>query len=131
MQYLVDTDWVVSHQHGIAPIVQRMDEFLPAGIGISIVSLAELYDGILGSSDPEGNERSLHIFLAAGIAIVNIDATICRIFARERVRLRASGMIIPDFDLLIGATALRHNLTLLTNNRRHFQRLPGLHIISS
>ena len=130
MQYLVDTDWVVSHQHGIAPVVQRMDELLPAGIGISILSLAELYDGILGSPDPGGNERSLDTFLAAGIAIVNIDSAICRIFARERVRLRASGRLIPDFDLMIGATAMRHNLALLTNNRRHFQRLPGLHIIS-
>ena len=31
---------------------------------------------------------------------------------------------------MIGATALRHSLTLLTNNRRHFQRINGLTIIS-
>ena len=39
-----------------------------------------------------------------------------RIFARERGRLRAAGKIIGDLDLLIGATALRHDLKLLTNN---------------
>ena len=33
-------------------------------------------------------------------------------------------------DMLIGATAIRHGLTLLTNNRRHFERLRGLNIIS-
>lgn len=62
--------------------------------------------------------------------IVEIDLEICRIFARERGRLRAAGMLIKDFDLLIGASALRHNLTLLTNNRNHFGRMRGLHIVS-
>jgi len=38
--------------------------------------------------------------------------------------------MIGDCDLLIGATALRHNLTLLTNNRRHFERIEGLHMES-
>ena len=44
--------------------------------------------------------------------------------------LRAAGLIIGDCDLLIGATALRHNLTLLTNNRRHFERIERLHMES-
>ena len=131
MQYLVDTDWVVSHQHGIEAIVRRLDSLLPAGIGMSIISLAELYDGILRSPDPDSDEQGLRDFLATGIDIVDVDAETCRIFARERGRLRAAGMLIPDFDLMIGATALRHNLTLLTNNRRHFERLTGLHIISA
>ena len=43
---------------------------------------------------------------------------------------RASGELVSDFDLFIGATALRHHLTLLTNNRRHFERIEGLRIIS-
>ncbi len=131
MQYLVDTDWVVNHQHGIEAIVRRLASLLPAGIGMSIISLAELYDGILRSPDPDSDERALRDFLSTGIDIVDVDAEICRIFARERGRLRAAGMLIPDFDLMIGATALRHNLTLLTNNRRHFERLSGLRITSA
>ena len=46
---------------------------------------------------------------------------------RERGRLRRT---VADFDLLIGATALRHDLTLLTNNRRHFELNTGLRIES-
>ena len=38
--------------------------------------------------------------------VVELDIEICRIFARERGRLRAAGMLIKDFDLLIDATAL-------------------------
>ena len=131
MQYLVDTDWVISRQRGIGPIVRRLNGLLSAGVGMSIISLAELYDGILRSPDPYGDERALRDLLAAGIDIVDVDAEICRIFARERGRLRVAGMLIPDFDLLIGATALRYNLTLLSNNRRHFERLMGLRIISA
>lgn len=51
-------------------------------------------------------------------------------FAEERRRVRADGNRLEDLDLLIGATAIRHNLTLLTNNRRHFERMRELNIIS-
>ena len=91
--------------------------------------MAELYQGVFYSSDPSGNERALQDFLS-GVDTVQIDDEICRIFATERGRLRAAGTIVGDFDILIGATAIRHGLTLLTNNRRHFTRLRGLNIIS-
>ncbi len=38
--------------------------------------------------------------------------------------------MIGDFDLLIGSTGLRHGLTVLTNNRRHFESIVGLHVES-
>ena len=62
--------------------------------------------------------------------LLELDEETCRIFGRERARLRSAGMLIGDMDLLIGATALRHGLTLLTNNRRHFERIEGLAIES-
>ena len=60
-----------------------------------------------------------------------MDEDTCQIFARQRGHLRAAGNLITDMDILIGATALRHNLTLLSNNRRHFERLEGPNIISA
>ena len=53
---------------------------------------------------------------------------IMTIFARTRADLRSRGMRIPDLDLLIAATAIEHGLTLLTRNRRHFDRVPGLRL---
>ena len=129
MRYLIDTDWVIDYQRGVPRLVNRLDTLLPQGAGLSIVSLAELYEGVFGSADPQRNERRLRAFLAS-VEIVPLDETTCRIFAQERGRLRAAGNLIGDFDLLIGATALRHGLTLLTNNRRHFERLQGLSILS-
>jgi len=54
------------------------------------------------------------------VTLVGIDEEIAKIFGRERGRLRAAGMKIGDMDLLIAATALQYDLTLLTNNRNHF-----------
>ena len=129
MQYLLDTDWVIHCLHGVARVTDRLDQLMPEGVGLSIVSMAELYQGVFFSTDPDGNERALHQFLAA-IDVVPVDDAVCRIFASERGRLRAAGTPIGDFDLLIGSTAIRHNLTLLTNNRRHFERVQGLRIVS-
>ena len=40
-------------------------------------------------------------------------------------RLRAAGLPIEDLDLLIGATAIYHELVLLTGNHDHFSRMEG------
>ena len=125
----MDTDWAIDHLHGRAKVVRRLEELAPAGLDLSIISLAELYEGVFGSYDPEASERVLRNLLER-IHVVPLDEEICRTFASERRRLRAAGMLISDFDLMIGATAIHHRLTLLTNNRRHFERLGGLQIIS-
>ena len=129
MQYLIDTDWAIDHLHQVGQVVTRLEDLASNGLGLSIVSLAELYEGMFYSSNPQGDEGSLQEFLS-GVSILPLDEEVCRIFARERGRLRAAGNLIGDFDLLIGATALRHGLTLLTNNRRHFEGLQGLSIVS-
>ena len=130
MRYLLDTDWVVHCLHGIEAVATRLNQLTPDGVGLSIVSMAELYQGVFYSTDPIGNERALRDFLSE-VEIVNLDDEICRIFVMERGRLRSAGTIIGDFDILIGATAIRHDLTVLTNNRRHFERLSGLNVISA
>ena len=47
-------------------------------------------------------------------------------FAEIRALLRRKGELISDFDMLLGATALHHDLTVLTYNTRHFKRIPDL-----
>lgn len=130
LRYLVDTDWAIYYLRRRPNVVQRLDALLPQGVGISVISVAELYVGAAGAVDPAAGDSEVRKFLDADIALVGVDAETGRIFAQEKVRLRQSGNLIPDFDLLIGATALRHNLTLLSNNRRHFERISGLSILS-
>ena len=129
IRYLIDTDWAIHYLNQHQGIVQRLHVLLDDGLGLSIISLAELYEGVYYSRDPEGDEQELNDFLR-GLTILGIDEAICKIFGKELGRLRAVGRSIGDFDLLIGVTALHHDLTLLTNNRRHFERIEGLRIES-
>jgi tRNA(fMet)-specific endonuclease VapC len=128
MSNLLDTDWAIDYLNRAQETIRRVDALRPEGIAISIITVAELYEGALNSYDPRRDERALEDFLRP-FPIIDLDIPICRIFGIERARLRTTGTLIPDMDLFIGATALRHDLTLLTNNRRHFERLPGLSII--
>ncbi|MFC1716344.1 type II toxin-antitoxin system VapC family toxin [Candidatus Poribacteria bacterium] len=130
IEYLVETDWAVHWLRGKEDIVAKLKELQPAGIGLSIISLAELYTGIYYSTDPARAAEGLEDFLSI-VTVLGLDEEVCLIFGRENARLRKAGQIIEDFDLLIAATCLHYDLKLLTNNLRHFQRIEGLEIIST
>ena len=130
MKYLVDTDWVIDHLGGRQEVTNKLQELAPQGLALSIVSLAELYEGVYYSSDPVKAERVLKEFLTPDLTVLGINEEICQSFGKERGRLRKEGKTIGDLDLFIASTCLCHELTLLTNNREHFQRIKNLTIIS-
>jgi predicted nucleic acid-binding protein len=129
LRYLVDTDWIIDHFNGRKDVTERLKEYAKEGLATSIITVAELYEGVFGSKDFKKALKGLETFLN-GITIVNIDTETCKIFGEKRHRLRKTGNMIGDFDLLIASICLRHNLTLLTNNRRHYERIDNLQIIS-
>lgn len=130
MQYLVDTDWAIDYIRGVHDVKAGLDQLIPQGVGMSIISIAELYEGMFGAPIRQEAEREIREFTERIEAVVDLDEQVCREFGRQRSRLRAEGNIIGDMDILIGSTAMVHGVTLLTNNRRHFERLHGLTIIS-
>ena len=129
LTYLVDTDWAIHWLHSHERIQLRMEELRGQGLGLSAVSLAELWEGVHYSRDPQESERQLRDFLRR-VSFLGVDEEMCKLFGKERGRLRAEGKRVADFDLVIGVTARQHNLTLLTNNRRHFENIEGLRIES-
>lgn len=129
LSYLVDTDWAIHYLNGQERIRRRLEEHREVGLALSVISLAEVYEGIYYSTNPKGNEQGLNEFLE-GITLIGIDEETCQLFGKERGRLRSIGRMISDFDLLIGITARQNDLTLLTNNRRHFENIEGLRIES-
>ena len=129
LSYLVDTDWAVHWLHSNERIRRRMEELRGQGLALSAVSLAELWEGVHYSRDPLQSEHGLNDFLRR-VSFVSIDEETCKLFGKERGRLRAAGKRVADFDLIIGVTARQHELTLLTNNRRHFENIEGLRIES-
>jgi tRNA(fMet)-specific endonuclease VapC len=129
VSYLIDTDWIISQLQGRSKIQTKLLQLQSDGLGISIISLAELHEGIIYSSDPIGNQKKLDDFLSS-VVIFDVSDEICQLFGFHRGILRKQGLLIGDFDLLIASTCLYHNFTLLTNNRKHFNRIDGLQIVS-
>jgi len=129
ISYLVDTDWIIHYLKGRQPFVGRLQALRERGLAISVITLGELYEGVYGTPEPEKKEQGLKDFLQ-GVVVLGIDEETCRLFGKERRRLRLAGGLPGDMDLFIGVTALRHNLTVLTNNRNHFERIENLHIES-
>jgi tRNA(fMet)-specific endonuclease VapC len=127
MRYLVDTDWLIDALIGIPEAVAILEDLTPDGLGISIVSVGEIYEGAFRSSDPEARLARYRAFLSP-LPVLPLTDPIMERFARTRAALRQRGELIPDLDLLIAATAMEHDLTLLTRNRRHFARIPGLRL---
>ena len=113
---------------GREPAVSTLPRLARAGgIGISLVTYGEVYDGIYHGQRPVENERGFKAFLRQA-RVVPIDRRTMRWFGRLRGQMRTMGKPVGDLDLLIAATALRHDLTLVTHNRAHFARVPGLRL---
>lgn len=123
--YLVDSDVVADALKGRPQAVQQLSTLAPDGLAISLITYGEIYEGILYSQNPAASERVFRRFLR-DVTVVPLIRPIMRRFALLRGQLRAAGNIISDFDLLIAASAIHHDLTLVTRNKKHFQRVPGL-----
>lgn len=94
-----------------------------------MISLAELYEGVYYSTNPDADERAINDFLT-DVSILGVEEEICKIFGKERGRMRQEKKMIGDFHLLIASTCLFYDLILLTNNRKHYQLVEGLNIFS-
>jgi tRNA(fMet)-specific endonuclease VapC len=125
-QYLLDTDWVVDILTGQEKAIHTAVELAPAGLAISIITYGELYEGAAFARDPEPALSGLQSFLK-GKPILPLTQPVMERFAQIRGSLpRMVRQQIGDLDILIAATCLEHNLTLLTRNRKDFQQIPNL-----
>ena len=130
VSYLIDTDWVVNNLNGVRKVRTKLLELEPYGLGLSIISLAELYEGVYYSRDPEISMQRLRDFLK-GIAVLEMNDGICKVLGQQRGLLRRQGLLIGDLDIMIAATGIYYQIPLCTNNIEHFRRIDGLEIISS
>jgi len=121
MSYLVDSDWVADWLKGRQVAIDLLTALAPDGLAITIITLGEIYEGIYYGQNRQRHKRGFRQFRRL-VKVLPITER----FAVIRGELRQRGRIIGDPDLLIGATALEHDLTLVTRNRRHFQEIPGL-----
>ena len=64
------------------------------------------------------------------VVVVPSDDEVCREYGRLKARLQKAGIVVADNDLWIAACALRHSVPLISNNRKHFEKISGLQLIS-
>lgn len=129
-KYLLDTDWVIYYLRGKEVFINAIDGYrADGGITISTISIAELYEGVYRSPRPEEKEIILIDFLE-GIRTISITRPIARLFGRNRAELKKLGITVSDLDLIIACVAEYHCLSILTNNRKHFEKIPGVELIS-
>jgi predicted nucleic acid-binding protein len=128
VRYLVDADWLIDAAIGRPRAQRPLERLSDEGLAVSIIAVAEVYEGAFGTPDPQATFAGLRDFLR-DFAILPLTDPIVEYFARLRAALRQQGQLIPDMDLLIAATALEEDLVLITRNVRHFARIPDLTLL--
>ena len=97
----------------------------------STVVMGELYKGAFRSSDVERHLANIEKRILPSVTVVPYDLAAARVYGEVRAELEQAGRLLADADLQIAATALRHDLDLVTGNVRHFAWVPELRICDS
>lgn len=125
-RYLLDTNICIYFMKGLYNLDTKIKEVGLENCFISEITLAELKFGLANSKRQEKNRLVLEKFLK-GIQIIPIFHSL-DFYAGEKTRLRESGKIIDEFDLLIASTAVTFDMIMVTNNRGHFSRVEGIRL---
>jgi len=127
IRYLLDTHictYVINARP--AAVLARFVEHEVDGLGISAITASELYWGVCKSGSVR-NRTTLEKFLSP-LAVLDYDLGAARKYGELRAYLEQQGTPIGPLDQQIAAHALALDVTLVTNNVREFERVPGLRL---
>ena len=126
--YLLDTNICVYFLKGLYELNKKITEIGIENCYISEITIAELKFGIENSkSTHKSNNRKVIESFINSVKVVPIISCL-DLYAKEKARLRKTGKIVADFDLLIGTSAIVNNLILVTRNENHFKNLHNIKI---
>jgi tRNA(fMet)-specific endonuclease VapC len=123
MLYVLDTDTVIDILKGRQPARAAYQSHSPDDLAVCTMTVAELHYGVSLAADPATERRKVDVFLAP-LAILPFDVEAAERHALFRRALRS--MPIGERDLVIASTVPASDATLITRNRREFDRVPGL-----
>jgi tRNA(fMet)-specific endonuclease VapC len=125
---VVDTDILIdAGQAGPGPAATSVSELARAGdLVVSAITVYELLQG--SRTSIERLERA-HAFLASA-SILDLNRDSAEMAAAVSRYLERRGERIGAPDILIAGSCLDAGLPLLTRNARHFERVPGLEVLS-
>lgn len=124
--FLLDTN-VISEVVRPRPdpkVIQWVDVADPDTLYVSVLTIGEIRAGIASLANGARRTR-LEVWLTKDLAqwfagrMLIVDAEIADRWGRMRAQYISAGLILPVVDGLLAATALQHNLILVTRNTRH------------
>ncbi|MCC8167005.1 MAG: type II toxin-antitoxin system VapC family toxin [Planctomycetes bacterium] len=126
MKVLLDTNICIYLIKNNPPAARRhFMKYSPGDIGISAITVAELFYGVAKSAAVAKNRAALETFLLP-LEIMPFDAKAAVAYGRIRAELEKKGRPIGPLDMLIAAIAVRCEVLLVTNNLKEFRRVSGL-----
>lgn len=123
---ILDTDTCIEILRGNTEVIQRHVE-TTGRVCTTWVTAAELYYGAARSARSEESRLVVGHFLSS-LEIVGLDELAVERFGLLKRSLELMGNRLADLDLLIAAIALSATATLVTGNRKHYERIPDLKI---
>lgn len=128
--YVLDSDVCINCMRGKdKDVFNRIIALTPANFKIPSIVLAELWFGVEHSGSRDANACVLEVFLH-DFDIAPFDERCAHEYSKIRKSLTAAGKLIGPNDMLIAATALANDATLVSNNIREFSRVPNLRVES-
>jgi tRNA(fMet)-specific endonuclease VapC len=124
MSFLVDTDTCSAYIKGVGRVMQRFAQY-GGRLYISTVTLGELHAWALRAKASPKRSQDL-LDLLREVQVLPVDEAVARKFGEARAWQLDRGLSSPELDLLNGAVALEHNLTMVTHNVRDYANIPGL-----
>jgi len=126
MKYLLDTNICIHFLRGKFGMIEKFQEIGTQNFAISEVTFAELVFGAENSTNPKKNLELIEVFTNQILILPIFNAIY--IYGKEKARLRSIGLMISDFDLLIGCTAVDKGLIMVTENQKEFERISGIQL---
>lgn len=120
--YCFDTNIIIDIFHGDIALRKKIEDLEDSGLNFFItpITLCELYKGVYLFSNPEKELSDLDVFISS-FQLVEFDRNACRIFGEQYAKLRKSGRMTQESDLMIASIAKAHNLLVITRNKKHFE----------
>jgi tRNA(fMet)-specific endonuclease VapC len=127
VSFLLDTNIMSVHLRRPRGLAHRFVQH-SGQLYTTIVNLAELYGWAFRAPDPTQRIDAMARLVEYEVSVVPYEIDSARIFGQLKVELSAQGITINPMDLLIASAAFSYDLTLVTNNVKHFEKIPGLRI---
>jgi tRNA(fMet)-specific endonuclease VapC len=128
--YLFDTDAIseVLRPRPLAGYVRWLSDIPRAEQFTSAVVVGELFKGAYRSPDTARHLRNIETRVLPALTVLTYDVEVARVYGALQAPLESAGRLLADADLQIAATAVHHDLDLVTGNLRHFRRVSGLRL---